>query len=378
MSQKEYIGHNSINKLKKILAKHKPNSIFLVTGKGSYVKSGAKTVIDKVLKDYNSTHFNDFETNPKLFDIKKGIKLFKKNKCDFVIGVGGGTAMDIAKSVNILASNSRKPVDFIKNNKKIKNKGLILAAIPTTSGSGSEATRFAVVYIDKTKYSLEHDFILPDYAIVDPQFTTSLPRDITAPTGMDALSQAIESYWSVHSTKVSKKYASKAIKLIIKNLSIAVNKPSKRTREAMAKAANLAGKAINITRTTACHAVSYPITSYFGVPHGHAVALTLVSMLKYNSQVTESSLLDKRGTAYAREAINEIVTLLGASDVEDASNKLENLMIEIGLNVRLSELGIKRQDISLIIKRGFNPDRVNNNPRRLSGNALRKILNEIV
>ena len=379
MPQKECFGFNSVNSLRKILASHNPTSIFLVTGKASYEKSGAKAALGKILKNFNIARFCDFEENPKIENIKKGIKIFKKYKCGFVVAAGGGVAIDIAKSVNILSVNSESPKDYIFKKKLIQKKGKPLVAIPTTAGTGSEATKFVVVYIDKTKYSLEHDFILPDYAIVDPQFTMSLPGYVTASTGMDALSQAIESYWSVNSTNLSKKYAGKAIQLAIKNLPIAVNNPSRKSREAMSKAAHLAGKAINITRTTAPHAISYPITSYFSVPHGHAVALTLASVLKYNSQVTEQDLLDKRGITYVKKNINKIVNLLGAGNIDEACNKIKNLMAEIGLSAKLSGLGMaKRGSLDLIIKHGFNPSRINNNPRRLTEEVLRKMLNDLM
>ena len=377
MPQKEYIGFGSIKKLKDILKKHKPKNIFLVTGKGSYGKSGAKAILDQILINYKITHLNDFETNPKISDIKKGIKLFKKNRCDFVVAVGGGSVMDVAKSINSFVANLGEPEDYLNKKNKIKNKGKILVAIPTTAGSGSEATKFAVVYMNKTKCSLEHDFIIPDYAVVDAQFTMNLPKSITASAGMDALSQAIESYWSVHSTKESKGYSRDSIKLVINNLADAADgkKPS---RIAMMKAAHLAGKTINIAKTTACHAISYPLTSYFNVPHGHAVALTISSVLAYNSDVTREDLLDKRGVDYVKRTINEIVKLLGCTNVDDAGMKIRKLMEQTGLSTKLGELGINTdEDIGLIIKNGFNPDRVRNNPRKPTEDSLRNILKSI-
>ncbi|MBI2135151.1 phosphonoacetaldehyde reductase [Candidatus Woesearchaeota archaeon] len=378
MPQQEYLGYNSIENLRNILSKHIPKSIFLVTHKDSYERCGAKSIIDSFLNSSNLAHFNDFEINPKIEDIERGINIFKKNNCDFVIAVGGGSAMDTAKSINLFANNPGNPMDYIQKKQIIENKGKTLAAIPTTSGSGSEATKFAVIYTEKIKQSLEHEFMLPDYAIVDPQFTMSLPKYVTACSGMDALSQGIESYWCVNSNEESKKYAKEAIKLVIKNLSAAVNNPSKESREAMSKAAHLAGKAINISKTTACHAVSYPITSYFNLPHGHAVALTLPSMLIYNSKVDENSLLDKRGIIYVKKTINEIIKFIDAKSADDAGKKLQNLMIGIGLSTQLGQLGIKTEDdVKLIIQRGFNPQRVNNNPRRLTEEALKEILEKI-
>ena len=120
MPQKEYFGINSINKLKRVLSKYKPKNIFLVTGKASYEKCGAKQIFDKMLKGCNITHFYDFETNPKLLDIKKGIKLFKKNKCDFVIAVGGGSVMDAAKAINSFAANEGKFEDYLQKGKPIE------------------------------------------------------------------------------------------------------------------------------------------------------------------------------------------------------------------------------------------------------------------
>ena len=378
MAQTEFIGKGAIAKLKEILSKHKPTNIFLVTGTASYEKCGAKDAIQPILSGYKVTHFYDFEVSPKLKDIEKGINIFKESNCDFVIAVGGGSVMDVAKAVRIFAANEGEPIDYVNNKKTIQNKGAPLAAIPTTSGSGAEATHFAVVYIDKTKYSPAHQFMLPDYAIVDYQFTMTLPKNQTACTGMDALCQGIESYWCVNSTDESKKYAKEAIKLAMQNLGEAVNNPSERSREAMAKAAHLAGKAVNISKTTASHAISYPITSYFNVPHGHAVALTIPQMLAYNSQVTQEDVIDKRGPDYVKNIINEIASLVGAKNAEEAGKKITNLMKDIGLGTKLSEVGIKTdEDIEIIIKNGFNPDRVKNNPRALTEKALREILERI-
>ena len=378
MRQKEYIGAGTVTNLKGILSEHNPSSIFLVTGRASYGKSGAKSALGSILKNYNVVHFFDLEVNPKIEYVEKGLKIFKENNCDFVIAVGGGSVIDTAKLINVFSVNTGEPIDYIGDKKNIETKGKPSVAIPTTSGSGSETTQFAVVNVSKKKRSLTHEFIIPDYAIVDSRLTTSLPKYQTACTGMDALGQAIESYWCVNSTEESKKYAAEAIKLAMENLTGAVNNPSEKSRGGMAKAAFLAGKAINISKTTSCHAISYPITSYFNIPHGHAVALTLAQMLVYNSNVSEEDILDKRGEDYVKNTIKEIVNLIGADNVWGASEKIINLMGEIGLGVKLGELGIKSDGyIEIIVKNGFNPDRVNNNPRRLTEKALRNILEEI-
>jgi len=376
--QKEYLETGILQSLEDIMSRHKLKSIFLVTGMDSYKSCGAEKMLEPILEKYKHVRFSDFSVNPKLDDVLKGVSLFHERNCDFVVAVGGGTVLDIAKLVNIFSENKADPQDYILKKEQISVKGYPLAAIPTTAGSGSEATHFAVVYIDKTKYSLAHEYILPDYAVVDSSLTMSLPQKITAFTGMDALCQAIESYWNVKSTEESKDYASKAIKLTIENLEHAVVKNTETSKKAMALAAHLAGKAINITQTTACHAISYPITSYFGVPHGYAVALTVPSMIVYNYGVSEDDVLDRRGADYVKETMEDLLGIIGVKNAEDAGEKISGLMSSIGLSTRLNELNITKNDIDIIVRNGFNLDRVKNNPRQITESCLRDMLEDLL
>lgn len=376
MNKKEYFGFNSAYDLRRILEKENPEKIFLVTGKSSYEKSGAKKIIEPMLSNYNKTHFCDFEVNPKLNDIQRGVDAFKKKSCDFLIGVGGGSVMDMAKSINCFANNPASPFEYLTGKKTVKKKGKLLVAMPTTSGSGSEATHFAVVYMDSIKYSLAHEFLLPDYNIVDPNLTLNIPKEIIASSGIDALSHAIESHWCVNSTDYSKQYSSEAIKLIKNNLIAVFNKSSNDSIGIMAKAAHLAGKAINITKTTASHSISYPLTSHFNISHGHAVALTLPLMLIYNSELTKQDCLDKRGVDYVKKSIKEIVNLLGYNDEGQAQRGLSYLIKSIGLETNLGDLGIS--NLEVMIKEGFNHNRVRNNPRLLTENNLRNILGNVL
>lgn len=379
MPQQEFLGFKALRTLEMILLRHKPRRIFLVTGKDSYTSSGAKSLIEPLLKTYKVTQFNDFETNPKLLEVERGLMLFRKRRCDFVVAVGGGSALDVAKSIRILAANPGKPIAYVKGKSVIRRRGASLVAVPTTSGSGSEATHFAVVYIDKTKYSLAHRYLLPEYAIVDPQLTLSLPKMITAQSGIDALAQAIESYWSIHSTAQSKLYARAAIVLAVHHLSKSVNDPSRESRAAMAKAAHLSGKAINITKTTACHALSYPMTAFFNVPHGQAVAFTLARMLAYNAAVTAGDLADARGVLYVKKTINEIAVLLGAQNSRGASKKITSIMSNIGLSLAFREVGVKtKDDLGIIMEHGFSADRMVNNPRRVRPEPLERMLQSLL
>jgi len=375
----EYIGFNSIRKLEIILTKNNFRKIFLITGRKSFENTNIKKIIFNILKNYELCQFNDYTLNPKVEDIKKGVELFKKEKCDVIVAIGGGTVIDIAKCISIFSTNQGKIEDFILGRARIKEKGIPTIRIPTTAGSGSEATHFAVVYIAHKKYSIaEPKYLKPHFIIVDPQFTLSLPSNISAISGMDAFCQAIESYWNINSTTKSKNYAKTSIKLIINNLLEVVKNPDNNSRYNMALAANYAGKAINITKTTACHAISYPMTSFFNVPHGQAVAITLPPMLEFNSEVSESDILDTRGLKYVKKTMKDLISIIGAKSFSEAKELIKNLMENIGLETKLINLGIKtEEDINLIIENGFNAERVKNNPRKLTESKLRKILDEI-
>lgn len=371
MQQKEYFGLESVNYLESILQANNQKRIFLVTGKDSYASAGAEQAINPFLTNFQVTRHSDFSPNPKLEDIERGISLFKKGDYGLILAIGGGSVIDTAKLIGILAAQTGQPREYTK--KEIKNKSKPLIAIPTTAGSGSEATHFAVLYVDGEKHSIAHEFILPDYSIVDPNLTLSLPSNITAITGMDALSQAIEAFWSVNSTYESENYSAEAINLAIQNLETAVNNPSIESRINMAKAANLAGKAINIAKTTAPHALSYILTSKHGIPHGHAVALTLGNILKYNSDITETDCNDERGPLYVTQKIKELLFILECSTPKEAEAKIKELMKNIGLETDMRKLGIKDEDIPKIAS-SVNIERLNNNPRRLTSKALEDAL----
>ena len=175
------------------------------------------------------------------------------------------------------------PQDLLMDSSFIENKGVPLVAVPSTAGTGSEATHFAVIYKENVKYSIAHPYLLPNCAIVDAQFTFELPPYITACSGFDALCQAIESFWSVQASEISKGYAREAIIKIRENLLNSIRESNQKSRQQMAHAALLSGKAINITKTTAPHAISYPFTSLYKISHGHAVSLSLEKFISISS-----------------------------------------------------------------------------------------------
>lgn len=325
---KEYLGLGSASTLNHLLKNKK--GIFLVTGKRAFDKSG----IDYYLKNFSGpiTGFSEFGPLVTRGDLEIGKKHFEeaKRNCDVVVAVGGGKAIDMAKLIRF---ETKQRVTLI--------------AIPTTSGSGSEATHFAVIYEDGIKKSIADKTILPDYAIVDPALAYSVSPHQRAVSGMDALTQAIESFWSKKATKESKQYSFDAVTLLYPNLKSAVG-GDKKAMSKVALGAHLAGKAINIAKTTVCHALSYYFTYNHNIPHGYAVALTLPFAIEFNCKDKDMYFNMK-----------PIFHHLGAITAKDASDNIALLMSEIGLNPvheAINEINVKKA-----IKQ-VNEERLSNNP----------------
>jgi alcohol dehydrogenase class IV len=374
MSRRLCFGAGAVRRLGHVLDGFGARRVFLVTGGASYDRSGAREAVGAATSDRYTLRFSGFGENPKLEDAAIGAARLRDANCDAVVAIGGGSVLDMAKLVNALSGTSERPQDVVTGRTPLAGRGAPLVAVPTTSGSGSEATHFAVVYIDHAKYSLASPSVRPDAVIVDPDLTASASPQVTASSGMDALAQAIESHWSIGSTPQSQHYSRQAIHLAIAHLPCAVNAPSARSRRAMSKAAHLAGRAIDITRTTAPHAVSYSLTSYFGVPHGHAVGLTLGEFLVYNSAVTAQDTTDARGALHVQQSIAEIVALLGCRTPQDARDRLRRFMESIGLATRLQALGLTTARVRDVVLDNVNAERMANNPRMLSRDSLGGVL----
>ena len=355
-----------------------PECIFLVTGKNSYSITGAEKFIESSIRGYKYIRFSSFEENPKYEDVISGLSLFNLNNCDLVIAIGGGSVIDMAKLINIFSANHQ--IDYLtilKDNKLITNKGKTLVTIPTTAGTGSEATQFAVVYYNKVKYSVSHKFILPDIVGLNYNLTMTQPSYLAACSGLDALSQAIESFWSIRSTNESKKYAKEAILLLREFLEPNVLKPTVNSSNAVSFASYLAGKAINISKTTAPHAISYAFTMYFSIPHGHAVFLTLPFFLEYNSKVTEIDVVDSRGVDYVLNSMMSLCKLLGADSPKNAKNSIMQIAKNIGIELSLSKLLVNKSYDKTIISNNINIERLNNNPRKVNRKQINDILFKI-
>ncbi|MGB2403522.1 MAG: phosphonoacetaldehyde reductase [Akkermansiaceae bacterium] len=374
--QLHYQGDNGWEKVSAYLDSICAKNILLITGRRSYTSSGAEQMLAPCLKGRTVTKISDCEPNPKAEDLSRIFdEVGDKQKYDVIIAVGGGSIIDTAKLLKAFWFDPKTIDKHLDTADKLPSCELPLIAIPTTAGSGSEATRFAVLYRDRKKYSVEGEELLPDFSVVIPSLLRSAPKHISASSGMDALCQGIESYWSIHSTGESRDIAGEAIKLAWNWIEQAVNNRNSEALHHMARASHLAGRAINITKTTAPHAVSYPMTSYFGITHGHAVGLLTARFLKYNADVTKEDCLDPRGPNFVICRLQEIASMLPGDNNSCSSGALTEKLKAIGLETSFVDLGIiNQQDIETIVAHGFDSERVMNNPRAIKETTLKTLI----
>lgn len=366
-----------LSQLEGLLQRLQIRRIFAVVDETAYENSGARRVLTPIFRKYHVAEFSRFEPNPKFDDVVAGLQEFQQSDADVVIALGGGTAIDVAKLISTGIKGASELYSLISQRAEFPDRATPLIAVPTTSGTGSEATQFAVVYVDDRKYSVDHPQLLPAWCVLDPELTLKLPPQITAQSGLDAFCQAIESLWSVRSDDRSMADAGEAARLSLTALHQAVTKPTRESRWAMCQAAHLAGRAINRSRTTACHAISYTLTSKFGIPHGHAVALTLGAMLEFNSDVNESDCNDPRGVRHVQQALHRILSILNCENFNDGRCAIENFVASLGCEIRLSQLGISGSDVIASLATSVNVERMNNNPRQLTHSRLMKLLQGI-
>ena len=369
-SVKNQIIYDGYHELRVVVEKEKPKKIFLVCA--SFIDPEFIKELDALNQTYVT--FNEVTPNPVYEEIVKGVEVFNENACDFIISIGGGSVIDAAKAIKLFATMDH---DILYLDQKFEENEIKHLSIPTTAGTGSESTQFSVIYYKGEKQSIAHNDLIPEYIILEPNTLRTLPDYQKKATIFDALSQAIESYWSVNSTDESKSYAREAIKLILDNMSQYFSNEY-RGLSNMMKASNLSGKAINITQTTAAHAMSYKLTSLFGAAHGHSVAMCLPYVWEYMDAVIKDRNLDllndERGYLYLETTLLELSKLFGYSSSEEAVERFRRIYRKFELITPQSS------DESIVVEltNSVNPIRLKNNPIFLTESALRKIYTDIL
>jgi alcohol dehydrogenase class IV len=369
-------GRGCLDQLGRFFSQQSSLKLFLVTGRRSFVESGADTALAEVRSSVPGVTFNTISDHLCLADVESAVNAFCGAGCDFVIGVGGGSVMDLAKATSILVTQKNRPAECVGEQVAMSPREVGLMLIPTTAGSGSEATHFSVIYVEGTKHSLAHESMLPDVTLLDPSLTDSLSPVSTATSGLDALCQAIESYWSIRSTDASRDFSRRALGLALEHLVPAVTSPTKEVRDRMMQAANLAGQAINIARTTAAHGASYYLTIRHNVPHGHAVALVLPHLIVYNARQLAARCCDPRGPVFVQTRLDRLLGMLKAETAEGARDILLAVIRKVGLETSLSDVGVVEKELEEMAEQALGSDRAGNNPVMLDHEEMLTLLRE--
>lgn len=368
-SQKIMTAGNEYAELVQHLQERNATHVLVVCGKSiAKLKIGQQLpeIFRKAAARY--TTFSDFTPNPDYMSAVKGVEVFQKNQCDVVLAIGGGSAMDVAKCIKLFAT-----MDPGQNylQQPIVPNSIPLIAVPTTAGTGSEATRFAVIYYGGEKQSVSHESCIPEAVLLDASVLDSLPMYHRKATMLDALCHGIESYWSVHSTEESQAYAAKAIGSILSNSESYLNNlPS--GNENMLMAANFAGKAINLTQTTAGHAMAYKLTTLYGIAHGHAVALCVAKLWPYMLAHPEKC-VDSRGPGHLEQVFSGLAKVMEADDAQQAASLFENFLSALELPTPYAA-----QEDYQLLTRSVNPTRLHNNPVMLTEMELHNLYRQIV
>lgn len=335
-----YNNEKFINRFKDILTAEKPAKILFVAGR-DYDRYGYRNAINSL--KIPCVSFTDFEPCPEVSSVKSGVEIFKNEGCDFIVTVGGGSAMDVAKAIKLFAESNVK-----------------ILAVPTTAGTGAEVTRFAVLYNNGDKESVRSFDIIPDYAVFDYSTLESLPHYQRIVTGLDAFSHSIEAYWSVNATDESREYSAEALRLFNDNFERYLS-DDKSAYEPMMKCSELAGRAINIAQTTAPHAMSYKLHKLKGYSHGQAVALCLAYIWQY--------MLENCATP-------ELEILLAETEIISGYTPelLQRLLKDLGL---CNDLTLSITELDECVH-GVNVDRMGNHPMKFDYDDIENIYRSFI
>lgn len=315
MPTKVLLGKDCVDKNKAVFKEY-GNKAFIVTGEWSGKSSGALDDVIRILEEAGIGYevYDKVGNNPTLDNVKDGGNAASKFGADFIIGIGGGSPLDAAKAVAVLAVNDMEPAELYNNT--FARKPLPIIAIPTTAGTGSEVTPYSILTRKdmQTKMSFGNEDIFPKVAFLDARYTESLPYDVTVNTVVDALSHAVEGYISKRSMPVSDALAQEAMEKIGQCLGNLKNKELDfDTREKLLYASMLAGMVIAHTGTTIVHGMGYSLTYFKDIPHGEANGMLMKEYFKYNYEA-------------AGQKIDNILKLLGVNNIDDFGAMIDDLL----------------------------------------------------
>jgi len=352
--------------------------------KALIVCGSGQTSIAPLLKSLNKTGLEvdlfRVAHEPDIRIITEGVEKGKSSHCDFLIGIGGGSVIDSAKAISAMMTNPGELLDYLEvvgKGEKIQNMPLPMIAIPTTAGTGTEVTMNAVISVPEhqVKVSMRSQMMIPNTAIIDPELTYSMPKTLTASTGMDALTQCLEGYVSSKANPLTDCIARDGIKIAAQSLLTAyLDGENREAREGMALASLYGGITLANSGLGAVHGFAGVIGGMSGIPHGEVCSSLLAAVLKYNVQtIKEQSRLERMLLRF-RE-IAQWLTGNEKATVDDGVLWIQNLNDQLSLP-GLKEIGVRHEDFDQIIDKAIFSSSMQKNPVQLSKITLKKILIE--
>jgi alcohol dehydrogenase len=343
-------GINSIHTLPKVIKNQGLRSVLIVTDKG-IASLGLLNGLLRGLKSEGISFavYDETVPNPTISNIEDALLLYKYHQCEGIVAFGGGSPMDCAKGVGARVARPGKSISQMKGLFKVRKRIPALFAIPTTAGTGSETTVAAVITDENThsKYAINDLSLIPHYAVLDPALTTGLPAHITATTGMDALTHAVEAYIGKSNTQETREMSEKAIQLIFENLYEAyINGNNLEARENMLKASYYAGVAFTRAYVGYVHAIAHTLGGFYGIPHGLANAVILPYVLEYYGESVHDSLAE----------LADVTGISEASDtIEEKAQRFITAVKNMNKSMEIPEKisGIQEPDIEAMVEQAF-------------------------
>lgn len=361
-----HFGIGKIHDLKLVIDKIYGHRGLLVIG-NHFWKSGFAQQLMEESGGRIVAMFHEIAPNPDVEMVDACAAAARSAHADFILAVGGGSVLDCAKAAAVIALTENSILDYYGTALGLPKKHLPLIAVPTTSGTGSEVTSVSVISDYKTgkKLPVASDALYPDIAVIDPALTVSLSPQVTASTGIDVLSHALEGYWSKGHQPVCDSLAVHAGRLVFEYLVAAYEDPKNLTaREKLSEAAVISGMAFNLSKTTASHACSFPLTNLYKIPHGEACGMTLDYFARINGEKDESGRINQ----YAKE--------LGFEHTKDLADGIFELKKKIGLRTDLKEYNLSDEDKWNLVYLSKHPN-LQNNPVEITDETLYRMYDDL-
>ena len=378
LNEVSYFGPGARKVLPEVVERLGKKKALVVTDKG-LVKFGVAGMVTEVLDKAGIAYevFSDVKPNPTVTNVKDGIEAFRNAGADFIIAIGGGSSMDTAKGIGIVINNPEfSDIVSLEGCAPTKNKSVPIVALPTTAGTAAETTiNYVIIDEDKKKKMVCVDpNDIPAVAIIDAELMYSLPKSLTAATGMDALTHAIEGYITKGAWDMSDMFEIEAIRMIHRNLQKAVDEPSNAdARNGMAVAQYIAGMAFSNVGLGLVHGMAHPMGSLFDVPHGVANALLLPTVMEFNMPACMNK--------YPRIAEAMGVDITGMTPEEASQAAVEavrQLALNVGIPQHLSELGITAADIPALAEQAIADVCTPGNPREVTLEDIKALYTKVL